>query len=78
MSTQTWLRDVRRLLDDMGVKYRLEYGKRHARMYLSKNGRVGLLTLSLSPSDRQSLLAVRTTVRHELGLVSKTQGGQHA
>lgn len=73
MSTQTWLRDVRRLLDDMGVKHRLEYGKRHAKIFISKEGRAGLLTLSLSPSDRRSLQAVRTVVRHELGLVGQPQ-----
>lgn len=75
MSTQSWLREVDHLLSEMGVNYRLKYTKRHGKLLVSKNGKQGLVIISMSPSDRRSLAAVRTMVRRELGLVHRTQLG---
>lgn len=73
MSTQTWLREVRDLLADMGVTYRMVHGTRHAKFYVSKDGRSGLVTVALSPSDRMAIYSVAKQVRHALGLVRATQ-----
>ena len=73
MSTQSWLREVDNLLSEMGVNYRLKYTKRHGKLLVSKNGKQGMVIISMSPSDRKSLANVRTMVRRELGLVQKTQ-----
>lgn len=75
MSTQSWLREVDHLLSEMGVAYRLKYTKRHGKLLVSKNGKQGMVVISMSPSDRRSLAAVRTMVRRELGLVQRTQLG---
>jgi hypothetical protein len=75
MSTQSWLREIDQLLSEMGVTYRFEYTKRHGKLLVSKDGKQGVVTISMSPSDHKSLRNVRTIVRRELGLVQKTQLG---
>lgn len=73
MSTQTWLRDVRRMLDEMGVAHRFEYSTKHAKVFIQRQGRTGLIVISLSPSDRRALLRVKTDVKRALGLASAAQ-----
>lgn len=73
MSTQTWLRDVRRLLDSMGVEHAFEFGRKHCKVFISANGHKGLLILSMSPSDRNSIYSVQRMVRRELKLAHNTQ-----
>lgn len=73
VSTQTWLRDVRRMLDEMGVAHRFEYSAKHAKVFIQHKGRTGLIVISLSPSSRKALLRVKTDVKHALGLASAAQ-----
>ena len=72
MSTQTWLRDVGRMLDAMGVSYTLEYGRKHGKLWINKDGKRGLITLAMSPSDPNTIHAVRKSVKRQLGLVHKS------
>lgn len=73
MSTQSWIRSVCDLLDDMGVEYAFEIHRRHIRVLLRGNGQMGSVTISVSPSDQRALLNVRRDVRHALGLVCNKQ-----
>lgn len=73
MSTQSWLRAIRAMLDGMGVQYAFEVDRRHIRLIVKGNGQMAHVTISVSPSDRKALLNVKRDVRHALGLVCKTQ-----
>lgn len=73
MSTQTWLRDVRRMLDDMGVAHRFEFSSKHVKVFLRQGAHTGLIVVSVSPSDHRALKQVKTDVKRALSLASLTQ-----
>lgn len=60
MSTKTWYKEVEQVLDELGITYTFQMGRKHTKVWIEKNGKKGLLTISASPSDRRSLLQVRT------------------
>lgn len=63
MSTKTWYKEVSHMLDEMGVVYTFETGKKHTKVWIRKGEKKGLMVISASPSDRRSLMAARTTAR---------------
>lgn len=67
MSTRTWYRDVARLLDEMGFSYTFEQGKKHTKVWIEKNGKKGMISISVSPSDRKALGNVKSDLRRFLG-----------
>lgn len=73
MSTQTWIREIRRMLDDMGVRYTYQYTRRHLQFRVSANGRAGIVLVSLSPSDHRAIHNIKKDVKRVLGLASYTQ-----
>lgn len=75
MSTQTWLREVRRLLDDLGVAAKFVPAKRHMKVYLSRGDKTGMIVVSMSPSNQRALRQVEGDIKKQLGLVSKAQQG---
>lgn len=73
MSTQSWIRSIGNMLDDLGVDYAFEIGGRHMKVIVRRNGRIATVTCSISPSDHKALLNVRRDVRRALGLVRTSQ-----
>lgn len=63
MSTKTWYKEVAQTLDEMGFTYRFETGRKHTKVWVEKDGKKGMLTISVSPSDRKSLLQVKKCAR---------------
>ena len=63
MSTKTWYRDVSHALDELGIDYRFQTGKKHTKVWISRGEKKGLLVISASPSDRRTLNEVKATAR---------------
>lgn len=55
MSTKSWYRDVSHMLDDLGIAYEFQTGKKHTKVWLQKGEKKGLMVISASPSSRRSL-----------------------
>lgn len=75
MTSRSWLRDVRQLLDALGVEGEFEQGRKHVRVSLRRGDRVGTLHISHSPSDRKAIRRVERDIRHIMGLVHSAQEG---
>lgn len=66
MSTNVWYKEVARLLDQMGVSYEFEKGGKHTKVWIEKDGKKGLVVISVSPSDHRSLGNVKKSVKRAL------------
>jgi hypothetical protein len=63
MSTKTWYRDVSHALDELGIDYRFQPGRKHTKVWISRGGKKGLLVISASPSDQRSINHVKATAK---------------
>jgi hypothetical protein len=53
-------------LDDAGIPWQVEFGKRHHKLLYEVEGKVWMMTVSNSPSDRRSALNFRSQVRNSI------------
>jgi hypothetical protein len=63
MSTKVWYKEVSTVLDQMGIVYTFEQGKKHTKVWLEKDGKKAMMVISASPSDRRSLMAAKSLAR---------------
>jgi hypothetical protein len=59
MSTARWYRDVADVLDELGISYEFEQGRKHTKVWIRKGEKKGMLTISVSPSDFRALKNVK-------------------
>jgi hypothetical protein len=53
-------------LDDAGIPWQIEFGKRHHKLLYEVDGKVWTMTVSNSPSDKRSALNFRSQVRNSI------------
>jgi hypothetical protein len=53
-------------LDDAGIPWEIEFGKRHHKLLYEIEGKVWTMTVSASPSDKRSALNFRSQVRNSI------------
>jgi hypothetical protein len=63
VSTKAWYRDVARSLEEMGITHEFQPGKKHTKVWIQKGEKKGLLVISASPSDTNSLALVKAQAR---------------
>jgi transcriptional/translational regulatory protein YebC/TACO1 len=74
MTIRKHFQAIRDIADDLGMTgVRIEQGARHTKIYLDGPTGSKIVTTSLTPSDRRTLLNLRTLLRRvgrELGMIS--------
>jgi hypothetical protein len=63
MSTARWYRDVAGVLDELGISYEFEQGRKHTKVWIRKGEKKGILVISVSPSDHRALKEVKKTAK---------------
>ncbi len=63
MSTARWYRDVAEVLDELGISYEFEQGRKHTKVWIAKGEKKAMLTISVSPSDHRALKQVRKDIK---------------
>jgi hypothetical protein len=53
-------------LDDAGIPWQIEFGKRHHKMLYEIDGKVWTLIVASSPSDKRAALNFRSQVRNSI------------
>lgn len=63
MTTRMWMREVGRMIEEMGFGYRMEICRKHIKVRIQNGLIERMMVISASPSDNRAIYNVKKTIR---------------